>query len=271
MKNTTYPLGGIAIIDRVEKEFGLFTKIFGGIEGNMKDFIPLVKVHVNNKLTHSVSTHQILETYPIEAIQKLGVRESVSERTLYRVLERIGKFFPVILEKYQMFLKENNLLDNQQIIDFSSTYFEGEKADLASYGYSRDKRPDKVQINFGIATGINGVPTAITIQRGNVQDKKHMKEMLKIVSNVLPENSLLIFDAGANTKKNKQKIRGMGYHYLTLMPKKVKKYKEYVRFFNRNLKKTEFFEVNGRHYYSLKEKKGEEILYIFFCPELLMD
>jgi len=29
-----------------------------------------------------------------------------------------------------------------------------------------------MQINFGISTGINGIPTAITIQRGNTQDKK---------------------------------------------------------------------------------------------------
>ena len=42
-----------------------------------------------------------------------------------------------------------------------------------------------MQINFGIATGINGIPTAITIQRGNVQDKKHMKQMLKVISKVL--------------------------------------------------------------------------------------
>ncbi len=50
---------------------------------------------------------------------------------------------------------------------------EGSKAELAEFGYSRDKIPDKLQINFGIATGINGIPTALTIQKGNVHDKKH--------------------------------------------------------------------------------------------------
>ena len=57
MNNITYSLGGIVIIDRAEKEFGLFSKIFDGIGGNMKNFIPLVEVHVNNRLTHSVATH----------------------------------------------------------------------------------------------------------------------------------------------------------------------------------------------------------------------
>lgn len=103
----------------------------------------------------------------MESMKRLGVRGNVAERTLYRVLERIGRFFPVLLERYQRFIKENDLVDNRQIIDFSSTYFEGEKAEFAAYGYSRDKRPGKMQINFGISTGVNGIPTAITIQRGN--------------------------------------------------------------------------------------------------------
>ena len=109
----------------------------------MKNFIPLVKVRVNNKLTHSVSTHQILQTYSQELIKKLGVKGKIAEKKLYRVLEKIGKLFPILLERYQQFLKENKLVDSNQIIDFSSTYFEGEKAEFASYGYSRDKRSDK--------------------------------------------------------------------------------------------------------------------------------
>ena len=36
MNNITYSLGGIVIIDRAEKEFGLFSKIFDGIGRNMK-------------------------------------------------------------------------------------------------------------------------------------------------------------------------------------------------------------------------------------------
>jgi len=55
MNNVTFSLGGI---QRYRRKY--------------EKFYP----NVNNKLTHSVSTHQILETYPIEAMKK--------ERTLYR-------------------------------------------------------------------------------------------------------------------------------------------------------------------------------------------
>ena len=54
MNNKTYPLGGMAIIEKAEKTFGLFSRIFGGIEGNSKDFLPLVKVHVNKQGLHTL-------------------------------------------------------------------------------------------------------------------------------------------------------------------------------------------------------------------------
>ncbi len=78
-------------------------------------------------------------------------------------------------------LFSSGLADDRQIIDFSSTYLEGEKAEFASYGYSRDKRSDKMQINFGIAAGINGIPTALTIQRENIHEK--MKQMYDLGCN----------------------------------------------------------------------------------------
>ena len=38
MKNITTPLGGIASIDKVEKEYGLITELFSNI-GESKDFV----------------------------------------------------------------------------------------------------------------------------------------------------------------------------------------------------------------------------------------
>jgi len=145
--NTTYPLGGIVMIEKVEKDFGFFSEVFEGVEGNTKDFIPLVKLHVENKLTHSVAVHQILNTYPEENMKQLGMKKMVSERSLYRTLERIGRNFNVLHEKYQNFIWKTELVDSNQVIDFSSTYVLGKKAEFVEFGYSRDKRPDKLQIN----------------------------------------------------------------------------------------------------------------------------
>ena len=269
-KSKTFSLGGIIMIEKIEKFFGVFFSIFNGLEGNTEEFIARIKFHVYNKLTHSVSVHQMLSTYPSEAMERLGMKKIPSERSLYRTLERIGKYFPIILERYQVFIKKHGLVDNKQITDFSSTYLEGTKADLGDYGHSSEKRPDKKQIKFGISTGINGIPTALTIQKGNTQDKKLMKAVLKIIQKVIPKHSILIYDAGANTKANKRKIRNMGYHYLTLKAKKTNVYKKYINYFRTKHKerKVKNFVMKERHYFCVKKREDDEINYIFFCPEL---
>ena len=127
-----------------------------------------------------------------------------------------------------------------------------------------------MQINFGISTGINGIPTAITIQKGNVQDKKHMREMLRLVSMILSEGSLLIFDTGANTLENKQKIREKNFHFLTLKAKRVESYRKYLSFFRQHGKDVVDITVNNRQYFSIKKPEEDDgsVSYIFFSPEL---
>ena len=268
MKAITYPLGGYALIQKIEKSYGLFSHIFQGIGGRTKDFIPIILLHVYNKLSHSVSVSKIHETYPTELFEKLGMKSIAKERSLFRGLERIGKYFPIILGRYQDFLTTHGLADDKQIIDFSSSYFEGVKSQLGKLGYSRDKRPGKLQFTYGISTGLNGIPTALTIQKGNVQDKTHMKYMLQIIKKVIPEGSLLIFDAGANTKGNKKSILDMHNHYLTLKPKKVGPYKKLIEYFKRNEEKVKHCKIKGRNYYSLSVMKKGEYQYIYFSPEL---
>ena len=57
----------------------------------------------------------------------------------------------VLLERYQLFLKKYNLAYNKKFIDFSFSYFEGTKSELGAYGYSKDKRADKMQVEFVIS------------------------------------------------------------------------------------------------------------------------
>ena len=268
MKANTYPLGGLAVIQKVEKIYGLLSIVFDGIGGRMKDFLPIINLHIYNKLTHSVATSKILETYCPELLEALGLKSEAKDKSLFRALERIGKYFSIIHERYQEFLAKHGLIDDTQVIDFSSAYFEGTKCSLGKLGYSRDKRPDKQQLTFGISTGLNGISSALTIQKGNVQDKVHMRQMLKIIKKVLPERTLLMFDAGANTKANKEKIRSMGHHYLTLKPKKVGPYKKLIAYFYRNQDRVEHFQINGRNYHWISVMKKGEYQYIYFCPEL---
>ncbi len=272
-ENVTFPIGNIVMLDRIKKDYGYFDFILDKIAGKAKDFQEIVKSLIYNKLTDNVSINQIPNIYPDEAFEYLGLKETPAERTFYRTIERLGDKFEFILERHQQFLVKNNLVSKEQFIDFSSTYFEGTKPELGALGYSRDGAPGKKQITFGISTGINNIPTALTIQKGNMQDKIHFNHTFNIAKKVLEKGSILIFDCGANTKTNKKMVRNGEYHYLTLKAKKKKSYRSIIHFFLQEKKNENSikFEMNDSIYECVKLEKDNEIKYIFFSEKLYQE
>ena len=264
-KNVTFSIGNLALIEKVDGELdGYLNAVFGNIEGKAKDFIPCVKLLMYNRLGECLPVDR-LDSYPSELSDRLGFEKQRSTRTLNRTLERMGKNRDFILLNHQRIIKKHGLVSDKQYPDFTSTYFEGNAAAMGEPGFSRDGKRGKKQITFGISTGINEIPSALTIQKGNVQDKKHFRFMLKASKAVLEPNSLMIFDCGANTKKNKKLVRESEHHYLTLMAKKVGPYKKLISSFEAGEKYE--FELNGIEYQCVKTKRGEETKYIFFSEK----
>ncbi len=263
--NISFNVGTLILTKKIDEEFNFFDSIFGSLKGKTKHLIKSVKTFVNNRLDKCVSLSQITQSYQQEWFECLGFKEIPKERTLYRDLERIGMKYCFVVEKYQQLLKQKNLIDNKQFIDFSSAYFEGNKAELGELGYSRDSQPGKKQITFGIETGMNGISTGLTIQKGNVQDKKHMNFMLKIAGKVLDKGSLLIFDCGGNTEDNKGKIIELEFNYLTLKPRHKETYKKYIQIYKKSSK--EVIYINGIKYKCVKVK-DENAKYIFHSKNL---
>jgi hypothetical protein len=264
-----FSVGSIAAIGKADAEHeGYFDQVFGGIGGRTHDLFPLVKLLVANKLGPSLSVHRLPSSLPDEFLQMLGFREPPPERNIYRAIERIGVGFALVLDRHQKVLRDHGLVDPQQCLDFSSTYFEGKADGVGEFGYSRDQQSGKRQIVFGVSTGINGIPTALTIQRGNVVDKTHFPFLLRTVQAVLEPNSLLIFDCGANTRANKSKIRRMGFHYLTLRPKKRGPYRDAIRIFS--LVQRTLVVVKEREYECARVEDAEtgEVSYVFFSEQL---
>src|SRR3989338_6558604 len=259
--NISFNAGTLILINKINKEFNLFDSLFGNIKGKTKHFIESIKAFINNRLDKCVSLNQIILNYPQELFECLGFKESPKERTLYRDLERIGLNYKFVIENYHRLMKKNNLFSKEQFPDFSSSYFEGQKAELGALGYSRDSQPGKKQIVFGVQTGINGIPSALTIQKGNVQDKQHMKFMLKTVEKILDKDSLLVFDCGGYTKENKRRILDMRYNYLSLVPRNNEIYKSGIKIYKQSPKEVMY--INGIKYKCVKIREGKEIFYVF--------
>ena len=237
-------------------------------------------MHLNNRLTHSVSVLQISNMIDPEILSYFGLSK-ISDRPLNRTVAKIGQALPVIQARYQNFLERNDFVGKIQSLDWTSAMLEGSMSELAAYGYSKDKRPDKRQIGIGISIGSNAIPSTITIQKGNTNDKKHFIQTYNVVKRVMQKSSLLVFDCGANTKKNKERIIEDEYEYLTLRPKHIGTYRRYLDIFNNSTpvkitikpKATEGEEHDtevgsGREYLCAKAKEDEEFKYIYFSKDL---
>lgn len=263
--NTSFHIGNFILINKVNDKYNLFDSLFAPLRGKTKHLIESVKMFINNRLDKCAAVSKILEVYPEDWFQCLGFREKPKERTMYRDLERIGTNYKFVIEKFQQLLKKDSLIDFTQFVDFSSSYFEGNNSELGSLGYSRDSQPGKKQLVFGISTGMNGIPSALTVQKGNVQDKEHMGLMIKISGKVLEKGSLIIFDCGGNTEENKEKILSLGFNYLTLKQRYKGVYKKYAELYKSSEKDT--FYVNGIKYKCVKVK-DENVKYIFHSKNL---
>lgn len=263
-KNISFSIGPLALMERIENKFNLFGIIFEGLGGKAKNLKKSAKLFMYNKLAESIAICRLKDVYPNELFNEIGFIKEPNERAIYRDLARIGKKAQLILDKYQLFLKRNNLVSSEQFMDFSSSYFEGNPK-LGALGYSRDGMPGKKQITFGISTGMNGVPSALTIQKGNIQDKTHFKSLFLTAKKILDIGSMIIFDCGANTNKNKEMIIKYLMNYLTLVQKNKKLYRKYLNLYKTN--KKEIFTSNDVKYKCVKISENNVFKYIFYSKK----
>ena len=265
LRSVSFSIGNVMVIDKVNERFNFFNELFDGLhrKAHLKQ---TAKLLTYNRLGECLSVNRIPSINPKELFNFVGFENVPHVKSVYRDLQRIGDKGEIIINRYEILLKQENLIANKQYIDFSSAYFEGIKSALAALGYSRDHRPGKKQLTFGVSVGINGIGNALTIQKGNVQDKTHMKSMIRTVRNVFPEGTLCIFDNGGNTKENKKEIRKSKLHYLTLRQKKKEMYSKYISTFKQG--KRNKFELNERTYEFVKVKEEDDTKYVFYSEEL---
>jgi DDE family transposase len=67
------------------------------------------------------------------------------------------------------------------MFDLSSSWVEGSRCELAAYGYSRDGKKGKAQIEYGLLTDPDGRPVAVRVFAGNTGDPKTFPEAVDAV------------------------------------------------------------------------------------------
>jgi hypothetical protein len=97
------------------------------------------------------------------------------------------------------------------LYDVTSTYVEGSHCPLARHGYSRDHRPDRAQIVFGLVTDERGCPVAVEAFSGNTADPATLEtQVAKIRARFGLTDIVLIGDRGMLTSARIERLREVG-------------------------------------------------------------
>jgi len=120
--------------------------------------------------------------------------EDLDEHECYRAMDWLLERQESIQKK----LAKKHLVDGDPVLfDLSSSYFEGHTCPLAKHGYSRDKRGDLPQVNYGMYCNTDGVPLGVEVLAGNENDHVAFpKAVERIRGDFGCKNAIFIGDRG---------------------------------------------------------------------------
>jgi hypothetical protein len=97
------------------------------------------------------------------------------------------------------------------LYDLTSTYVEGSHCPLARHGHSRDHRPDRAQIEFGLLTDARGCPVAVEAFSGNTADPATIETQIeKLRARFGLTDLVLVGDRGMLTSARIDRLREVG-------------------------------------------------------------
>jgi transposase len=130
---------------------------------------------------------------------------------LYRCLDRVlphkQELFVWLKQKWtDLFQSDFEVL----LYDLTSTYFEGEMEQnpKAKRGYSRDKRPDCLQLVIALVVTTDGLPLAYEVMKGNTSDRTTLPGFLKKIEDTYGKaRRVWVMDRGVPTEAILQGMR----------------------------------------------------------------
>ena len=119
-------------------------------------------------------------------------------------------------------LAKRHLTEGSVVLcDVSSTYVEGYGADLAEFGYNRDRKKGKKQINFGLLCDKDGRPVGVEVFKGSVADPSTLTRQLNKLRNRFGLDKVtLVADRGLLTHARlTEEVKPAGYDWITALRK----------------------------------------------------
>lgn len=157
-----------------------------------------------------------------QAVEEIFKLTDFTEYALYDNLDWLSKNQQIIERKIYKLRTKGKPIKEMFLYDVTSSYLEGDKNELAAFGYNRDKKKGKKQIVIGLLTDSEGYPVSVEVFEGNTSDTKTVSSQLqKLKDNFGVERVIFVGDKGMVKSAQITEITSDEYkwNYLTTITK----------------------------------------------------
>lgn len=168
---------------------------------------PAAKLATARQLSEATAAHSL------GTILELG---QVDEDELYLALDLLL----AAQSKIETALARRHLQGGCLVLyDLTSSYLEGRCCPLAQYGYSRDNKPGRLQIVYGLLCAADGCPVAVEVFDGNVGDPSTLAaQVTKLKQRFKLSRVVLVGDRGMITQARiEEDLKPAGLDWVTAL------------------------------------------------------
>jgi transposase len=198
------------------------------------------------------------------ACEILGFTRGFNEDDLYENLSWVTENQDSIEDRlFQQRARNHTKPPELFLYDVTSSYFEGDKNELAAYGYNRDRKKGKKQVVMGLLCDEEGTPLSAELFKGNTQDPQTFSSQIrKATKRFGCTRATFVGDRGMIKAGQIEILDDAAFHYITAITKPQIETLLKAGTLNLDLFDTEICEVaseNVRYIYRKNPWRAEEI------------
>lgn len=210
MGKASVEYGNVAALHRIAERIGLIEIVNSCAPKDSGISVGhLVEIMAINRAVDPLAKTAMPEWYQTTYLPELlGVELSIENgyKTLTRCYDYLtdGVQMDIELALARKVRKEFGLDETTYLYDITSTFVEGEgEADILQFGYSRDNRPDRRQVNYGlVVTREWRIPLFHQAFPGNMNDSKTVKSTMNTFHEDLGLTGCMVVDRIMVTASN---------------------------------------------------------------------
>jgi len=206
-------IGAVCFLKEIAKRIGL-VRVFGNDQNGR---LALWQVFARLLGQGSrLSAVRLAESH--SACDQIGL-EKFNEDHLYQNLVWLADNQEKI-EKQLFFNRHGKRVPHLFLYDVTSSYLEGDKNELAAYGYNRDRKNGKKQIVIGLLTDCEGDPVSVRVFEGNTKDNSTVLDQVKMLAvSFGVKHVTFVGDRGMIKQAQIENITNEFFHYITAITK----------------------------------------------------